>query len=45
MAVSVTTARTSKGLCRFVPGAKMFYHLDKAQDRADVIEFLKERAR
>jgi cytochrome c len=29
----------------FVPGAKMFYHLDKAQDRADVIEFLKERAR
>ena len=28
----------------FVPGAKMFYHLDKAQDRADVIEFLKERA-
>ena len=26
----------------FVPGAKMFYHLDKAQDRADVIEFLKE---
>ena len=29
----------------FVPGAKMFYHLDKAQDRADVIAFLKERAR
>jgi cytochrome c len=29
----------------FVPGAKMFYHLDKAEDRADVIEFLKERAR
>ncbi len=28
----------------FVPGAKMFYHLDKAQDRADVIAFLKERA-
>jgi len=29
----------------FVPGVRMFYHLDKAQDRADVIEFLKERAR
>jgi cytochrome c len=29
----------------FVPGAKMFYHLDRAQDRADVIAFLKERAR
>jgi len=29
----------------FVPGARMFYHLDNAQDRADVIEFLKERAR
>jgi len=28
-----------------VPGVRMFYHLDKAQDRADVIEFLKERAR
>ena len=30
---------------KFVPGAKMFYHLDNPQDRADVIEFLKERAR
>src|SRR5271166_4678202 len=30
---------------KFVPGAKMFYHLDNASDRADVIEFLKERAR
>jgi cytochrome c len=29
----------------FLPGAKMFYHLDNAQDRADVIEFLKTRAR
>ena len=30
---------------KLVPGAKMFYHLDNAQDRADVIEFLKTRAR
>ena len=29
----------------FVPGVKMFFHLDSAQDRADVIEFLKERAK
>jgi cytochrome c len=29
----------------FLPGAKMFYHLDQAKDRADVIEFLKTRAR
>ena len=29
----------------FLPGAKMFYHLDDAKDRADVIEFLKTRAR
>lgn len=29
----------------FIPGAKMFYHLDEAKDRADVIAFLKERAR
>ncbi len=29
----------------FVPGAKMFYHLDNPADRADVIAFLKERAR
>ncbi|THD42346.1 MAG: c-type cytochrome [Bradyrhizobium sp.] len=29
----------------FVPGARMFYHLDAAQDRADVIAYLKERAR
>lgn len=29
----------------FVPNAKMFYHLSDAQDRADVIAFLKERAR
>jgi cytochrome c len=28
----------------FLPGSKMFYHLDQAQDRADVIEFLKTRA-
>ncbi len=30
---------------KFLPNAKMFYHLDKAGDRADVIEFLKTRAR
>jgi cytochrome c len=30
---------------KFVPGSKMFFHLDAAQDRADVIEYLKERAR
>ncbi len=29
----------------FVPGTKMFYHLENAQDRTDVIEFLKERAK
>ena len=29
----------------FIPGAKMFYHLDNPKDRADVIAFLKERAR
>jgi cytochrome c len=28
-----------------VPDAKMFFHLAKPQDRADVIEFLKERAK
>ena len=27
---------------KFVPGSKMFYHLDNAKDRADVIEYLKE---
>jgi len=30
---------------KLVPGAKMFFHLDNAQDRADVIEYLKERAK
>ena len=30
---------------KFVPGSKMFYHLDNAKDRADVIEYLKERAK
>ncbi len=30
---------------KLVPGAKMFFHLDSAQDRADVIEYLKERAK
>jgi len=30
---------------KFLPGAKMFYHLDSAQDRADVIEYLKTRAK
>ena len=29
----------------FLPGARMFYHLAEAKDRADVIAFLKERAR
>jgi cytochrome c len=29
----------------FIPGAKMFYHLDDPKDRADVIAFLRERAR
>jgi cytochrome c len=28
----------------FVPGARMFYKVNKAQDRADLIAFLKERA-
>jgi cytochrome c len=28
-----------------IPDAKMFYHLEEAKDRADVIAFLKERAR
>jgi cytochrome c len=27
------------------PGAKMFFHLDNPQDRADVIAYLRERAR
>jgi cytochrome c len=27
------------------PGAKMFFHLPEAKDRADVIAFLKERAK
>ena len=30
---------------KLVPGNKMFYHLDDAKDRADVIDYLKERAR
>jgi cytochrome c len=29
----------------FVPGVKMFFHLDSAQDRADVIAYLRERAK
>ena len=29
----------------FVPGVKMFFHLDNPQDRADVIAYLKERAK
>jgi cytochrome c len=29
----------------FVPGVKMFYHLGDPQDRADVIEFLKDDAK
>jgi cytochrome c len=30
---------------KLVPGARMYYHLDQAKDRADVIEFLKTKAR
>lgn len=30
---------------KLVPGSRMFFHLDAAKDRADVIEYLKERAR
>lgn len=30
---------------KFVPGAKMFYHLAHEQDRADIIEFLRTRAK
>jgi cytochrome c len=30
---------------KLVPGSKMFFHLNAAQDRADVIEYLKERAK
>jgi cytochrome c len=30
---------------KLVPGSKMFFHLDAAQDRADVIEYLKNRAK
>jgi len=30
---------------KFVPGAKMFFHLENPQDRADVIEYLKERVK
>ena len=29
----------------FLPGVRMFYHLASAQDRADVIAFLRERAK
>ncbi|MDE3176190.1 MAG: c-type cytochrome [Pseudomonadota bacterium] len=29
----------------FLPGARMFYHLASPQDRADVIAFLRERAK
>jgi cytochrome c len=29
----------------FVPGTKMFYEVQNPQDRADIIAFLKERAR
>jgi cytochrome c len=29
---------------KLVPGSKMFFHLDAAKDRADVIEYLKEQA-
>ncbi|MGA7805372.1 c-type cytochrome [Bradyrhizobium sp.] len=29
----------------FIPGTKMFYQVNNPQDRADIIAFLKERAR
>jgi cytochrome c len=29
----------------FIPGAKMFYNVQDAQDRADIIAFLREKAR
>ncbi len=29
----------------FVPGVKMYFHLDSAQARADVIAYLRERAK
>lgn len=29
----------------FIPGTKMFFKVDNPQDRADIIAFLKERAR
>ncbi|MGO9134969.1 MAG: c-type cytochrome [Methylovirgula sp.] len=29
----------------FVPGSKMAFHLSSAKDRADVIEYLKEKAK
>ena len=29
----------------FIPGARMVFHLDSAQDRADVIAYLRERAK
>jgi cytochrome c len=29
----------------FIPGTKMFYEVQNPQDRADLIAFLKERAR
>ncbi len=29
----------------FVPGAKMFYHLDNPEDRADVIAYLRDEAK
>jgi len=30
---------------RFIPGSRMFYQVDNPRDRADLIAFLKERAR
>lgn len=30
---------------KFIPGSRMFYQVDDPQDRADLIAFLKERAR
>jgi len=30
---------------KLIPGSKMFFHLDGARDRADMIEYLKERAK
>jgi cytochrome c len=37
--------RWLSGPQEFIPGTKMFYEVQNPQDRADIIAFLKERAR